>query len=268
MNVLVLLLALNSLPQFQSGTIVALEFSEERLIIAADSRLTDDNGKPLNDCACKISVIDKSLIFAGTGKQHLTYNGRTFIDGTDVAVRVRRNNKSASVKRIATLWAEQMKITLGEVGKSSREALLKNLSTEIIVRGIFGGVEADGRIAVYNTAVIYKLSGGSVILSTKFQSLGHDMEVFGHDDLFQEFFNMKTKRGIDWNMRLDKELDAKHIGDREPYRLIAGLEATIQWANDSFIGGDVDELILNKGGKMTWVKRKTNCAEAEQHHGH
>ncbi len=261
MYVIALFLLLQALPESRSGTIIATEFSNERLIIAADSRATNNDGEPISDCECKIHVIAKGLVFAGSGKQHIDYNGRTFLDGTDVAMRVRRNNRNASVQRVATLWAQQMKVGLSEVGTRSRENLLKDLDTETIVHGIFGGVTANGSIAAYNAAVIYELSGEKLILSTRVETLGHGLKVFSdHVDLFQEFFGHNTRRGIDWNTKLDKDLDAKHIIDHAPYRLIAGVEATIKWANDTYIGGDVDGMIIYTGGKITWVKKKDNCA--------
>jgi hypothetical protein len=260
MYVMALFLLLHALPQSQSGTIVATEFSDERLIIAADSRGTDEYGKPITNCNCKIHVIGESLVFVGAGKDSIVYNGMNLVDGAAAAVRVRRDNKTASVERIAQLWAQQMKIDLGKVGTISREMLLKGLDTEMIVHGIFGGIADHGGITAYNAAVVYKLSGDTVILSVKVEPLGHGLRGFtNHTDLLQEFFGHNTKRGIDWNAKLEKELDAKHISDYEPYRLIAGVEAAIKWANDKRIGGDVDGLILNKGGKIVWVKKKKNC---------
>jgi hypothetical protein len=268
MYVIALFLLLHAPPESRSGTIIATKFSDERLIIAADSRVSDINGSLANERECKIHVIDKSLVFAGAGKQRIIYDKKTFLDGTDIATRVRHSNSTASVGRVATLWAQQMKFVLGEVGASSREALLKGLKTEIVVRGIFIGVAPKGRIAAYNAAIIYKLIGSKILLTSRVEPLGRGIRVFSRDSaVFQEFLSHDTKRAVDWNTRLEKELDAKNIRDYDPYRLIAGVEATIQWANDETIGGDVDALIMYKGGKIVWLKKKKNCDDG-QHHSH
>jgi hypothetical protein len=58
-----------------------------------------------------------------------------------------------------------------------------------------------------------------------------------------------------------RDLDSKHIvgTDREPYLLIGCVYAAIEWANDPEIGGDVDALMLHRGGRIEWLQEKKNC---------
>jgi len=75
----------------------------------------------------------------------------------------------------------------------------------------------------------------------------------------------ETRRAVERNSRLKKELKSRHITDYEPYRLIAGVEAAIEWSQNPAIGGPVDAVIIHKGGKIEWLQRKKSCAD--QNHG-
>jgi hypothetical protein len=55
--------------ELRSGTIIALQFVGNRIIIAADSRETLKDTSSFDDDACKITPLDKQMFFAGTGIQ-------------------------------------------------------------------------------------------------------------------------------------------------------------------------------------------------------
>jgi hypothetical protein len=273
MYVIALLLLLNALPESRSGSILATKFSDERIIMAADSRATDNNGHRIDDCDCKILIIGKSLVFVTGGRGHADdpRTHKTIVDATDIAMSVRRSNSTASIEKVATLWGQKMKLALGELGKLSREALLGGLEKDqVVALGVFAGTEPDGRISAYVLGINYEIDGGNIILTTHLQPVQHGTVAFfthGTAEL-DEFMIAKTKRARDWNIRLMKELESKHIADYEPYRLIAGVQAAIEWANDEAIGGDVDALILHKGGKIEWLQKKKHCYESPKQSAH
>jgi hypothetical protein len=63
-------------------------------------------------------------------------------------------------------------------------------------------------------------------------------------------------------LALNRELDSRHTTDQRPYFLVEGVKAAIKWANDEAIGGDVDALVLHKGGKIEWLQKKKNCYQS------
>jgi len=263
MYVAALILLLNALPESRRGSILATKFSDERLIMAADSKAIDNNGHRIDDCECKIHIIGKSLIFVTGGREHVDINNKTFLDATDIAVSVRRSNSTASIEKVATLWEQRMEMALEKLGKISRQILLGGLGKDQAVAvGVFAGTESDGRISLCMSEIGYDIVGGNVVLKTHLQmieppSIG---SFFTHGAaFFNEFVIGKTQRARDWQIRLKQEIDSKHIVDYDPYFLIAGVQAAIEWANDEAIGGEVDALILHKGGKIEWLQKKKHC---------
>jgi len=254
-----------SLPSSRSGTIVALDFSNERLIIATDSRVTDDDGH-INDCECKIHIIGTGMVFAASGIQRQVDNSthKTTFDAVHIAAEVRRSNSTASVEKVATLWASKVKSAIGELGERNRKAILGRLiNDQFVVSGIFIGAESDGHIAAYNSEIRYDLIGETIVLTNVVGPIKHGVSTFFHDGEFaQELFASKTKRAHDEAIRLSNRLNAKHIADPSPYFLVAGVEAAIKWKTDELIGGDVDALIVHKNGKIKWFKKKKNCDRA------
>ncbi len=258
---------LNAVPESRSGSILVTKFSEERLIMAADSRSTDNNGHRIDDSECKIHVIGKNLVFVAGGREHVddARTHKTIVDATNIAISVRRSNSTASIEKVATLWGREMELALQDLGKLSRQALLGGLGKDqVVALGIFAGTEPDGRIAAYVVGINYDIVASIIVLTPHLQPLEHHTVVhFAHGTAeIDEFMKAETKRARDWKVKVTLELDSKHIVDREPFFLIAGVQAAIEWANDQTIGGDVDALILHKGGKIEWVQKKKNCYQA------
>jgi hypothetical protein len=262
---LLLTIALHPTPETRNGSILAADFSEERIVMAADSRATDNNGHRIDDAECKINVIANSLIFVAGGREHISEHntGKTLVDATELAVSARRENPKASVEKVAMLWGEKMKASLGEIGKLNREALIGGLEygQTTIALGIFAGAESDGRLSAYETDIDYAIVQREIILTAHPSPIPHDIQTFFHHGgvQFGEFIEDRTPRASAWRLKLRRELDSKHITDQAPYFLIEGVRAAIEWAHDEAIGGEVDALILHRGGKVEWLYKKKDC---------
>jgi len=75
---LVLFVAHPALAQISSGTIIVVDFAEDQLVIAADSRSTlNENAGSPNDTECKTTAFGNQLIFATTGSNRYTRNDPT-----------------------------------------------------------------------------------------------------------------------------------------------------------------------------------------------
>src|ERR1035438_3449090 len=87
--------------RFQNRTlaafsILATKFSDDRIIMAADSRATDAKGHRIDDLECKIRVIDTNLVFVAGAKANVSINNKTFLDADQIAVSVRRGTVSTT----------------------------------------------------------------------------------------------------------------------------------------------------------------------------
>jgi hypothetical protein len=54
--------------QAQHGTVIVVNFTKDKVIIAADSRaMNSDNRRPPDDCRCNISAFGKKIVFTTSG---------------------------------------------------------------------------------------------------------------------------------------------------------------------------------------------------------
>ena len=253
--------------RFQNRTlaafsILATKFSDDRIIMAADSRATDAKGHRIDDLECKIRVIDTNLVFVAGAKANVSINNKTFLDADQIAVSVRQGNSTANIKTVATLWGQEMKSAFEKLGKLNRAGLLSMLEkNQAVALGVFAGTESDGHISVYFVEMGYDIVDGNIVFPTTVTPIEHGTgSFFFHGSAaFMEFVSGNTKRAQERRIRLAWELASKHVKDVEPAYLIAGVQAAIDWSNDEAIGGDVDALVLHKGGKIEWLQKKKTC---------
>jgi hypothetical protein len=263
--VALLFLLLDVLPQSHDGSILAVDFSAERIILAADSRETYNTDDPPDNCKCKIHVIGKGLIFVAGGRdsiENLTTH-KMIYDAADVASQVRRDNRTASVETVADLWVKRMGNILAEFAKNYRQALIGGLKKDQpIVDAIFTGTGVDGRISACRRFIAFEVTkDGGLSLIANGSGLGYDQGTFfDHGSAsFNEFMAGRTDRARKEQTRVMHE----HAKDSEPYLLIAGVKAAILWSNDPEIGGSVDALILHKNGHIEWLQKKKSCHQDE-----
>lgn len=57
-------LTLSAFSQVKTGTSVVIEYSPDRIILAADSLMVDSQSKTKDYCDCKLAALDKNVAFA------------------------------------------------------------------------------------------------------------------------------------------------------------------------------------------------------------
>lgn len=112
--IVLLFLVIPAAAQVDSGTTVVLNILKDRVIVAADSRGTDQATKAHNNCECKITVFGNKTVFTQSGNNRRTAHFATdpvkSWDNADVAEEVFRRyirtNGERRVHDIAEEWGD------------------------------------------------------------------------------------------------------------------------------------------------------------------
>jgi hypothetical protein len=65
---IIALLPFSAFAQVQHGTVIVVNFTKDKVIIAADSRaINSDTRRPPDDCRCKISAFGRKIVFTTSG---------------------------------------------------------------------------------------------------------------------------------------------------------------------------------------------------------
>ena len=76
-----------------------------------------------------------------------------------------------------------------------------------------------------------------------------------------EFLAGRTLRAKNAVAQFRKRFGDETAKDYQAHRMTAAVEAALKWApeTDFKVGGKVDSVILERGGKLRWIQRKSNC---------
>jgi len=143
--------------QTKSGTVIVLGFSDRKVVLAADSRESTDEGD-YRDEGCKISALENKLVFTASGKARIgdweaTSEARSALQ----AVGIRQNYTSEHLDTIATKW-----------GTAAGRKIIARLGSEkvkdgqVLITGVFIGADDIGRTNIAQQTIRARVSGGSV----------------------------------------------------------------------------------------------------------
>ena|ERR1700680_22314 len=270
---LVLLLStLTGSAVWHSGTIVVLDFEQDRLLAAADSRESLSGSSIYRDDACKIVPLDDHSFFAATGHTEIERgDGKIVFSATEAAKRVFRRASTHQIRKIASSWGDDVSHAIESLRNVPGFALPPPGE---FVTGIFATSVTDSRgvsqIETYEATVSLLLAQAPTPLPrfrVKVNAISAPQETpympYGSSEGRQglkELLEVTSDRAWTANERLKREIVFGRVAD--PYARI--LEVSIQFACDvaihkNEIGGPVDILELRKGGKIKWIKVKSQC---------
>jgi hypothetical protein len=244
--------SLGALSQDQGGTIVVLIFSQNAMVIAADSRTSLGHGT-YDDSGCKIAELKGKYVVAGTGRAG--YKG-----GWDaIAVAQQLRNKD-SVKNIATNWAKELAALNSrdaQAGKVNPENLARGSIYSAIVAGFEGG-----------EPILYKADVVKVLAKHGPPSYRADVGLLpiqdgkmlplGTTDIAKEFIDQKTPRSKQWGSEFDLTKPWNDIMVPMARKVIA---LTAQYSTDKGrVGGETDVIQVDALG-VHWLARKKLCRD-------
>lgn len=259
--------------QIRSGTIIVVGFSKHKIVVAADSRMTEEDATHHDDI-CKITLLNDRFVFVASGR---------FIDrtrgvvGWDAAREARTAFLSTRrqttgrvngdfVSDVARVWGTLMERNIGEYIRP--QELSKLDPKKIYVEGIFIGPDDNGNVQAVDERLVYRSENKAVVRKpwSHYPNSSDVMiySVIGEPGVLEELKEGKTKRA-QTEAKITKELAGKwNKAEADARMAIRFVELTIKYAppvkvgGPKGVGGHVEAVELNGDGAPRWINPR-NC---------
>lgn len=274
-----------SLSDVEVGTVVVASLSEDRIILAADSRSTlRRNGRytgAYRDDACKIVELKPDLLMAITGMAatgpllptQIQYDAQLL--GKEAAKNFRFDarfmEKNRTIQEIAAKWG-------WDVAFRIHRGVLANVYRphgRVWVEGIFAGREPNGELGFAVARVTYlptTFGVGAVLAAPQItvHALPRDftwIEAFGMREVANSYTITRlvpeSKRDEFLRMRQLVKANPGEFDESLPILLVQktineDLRAQFR-GGPKFVGGPIDVAVLDQQGTIRWTQRKPIC---------
>jgi len=255
--------------QTKSGTVIILGFSQQKVVVAADSRESTMSGDYRDD-ACKITALEQKLIFVATGKG----KAGEWSSATEARAAVR-----ALVTFSQDFKPELVDAIAGKWGDAAGQQIISRLGPEkvkdnqVLISGIFVGANAMGVIHISQQTLRAKVSRGHVSFSKLPIVHGEPTSVMhftaiGEADIYNEYQAGISARANKWKAGSSAYLKSSGIADVEAAFAIMLVDLTGKYGKDrvphhpdvALVGGPTDAIALTSKG-AEWIHRKKDCPE-------
>lgn len=273
----------SALAQVPSGSVVVVNFGEDKIVIAADSRMVSSGSwftKPPDDTFCKIATLGDKLVFASVrdvGRNNptnydLVGNWNNIKIAREVWAAHPRNDKTAEA------WLQEVAEDWGEiVAKHWRWDFLFNHAEVVDAAARENGV--------FTIAMFITMDGGTVHMRTVLIAFTPNKPVpidkvignglgaglcwtcgknnpracaLGELGIVEEFCKGTTERSKIEPWIIDSPLPP--TAGEDARRTVRLVELTAKYV-PAVVGGKVDVLELDKTESIRWLTVKSNCRE-------
>lgn len=263
-----------SAAQVGSGTIVILDSTKDKLVVAADSRLTFDD-RPPEDTQCKIQVFGHRIVFTEMGAIAYTNSGTGWFNPLLARRAVREmgsleKDPDTEIKDIASIWANSLAALWQSAYRRDREAVTRAIANSH--NGpITGGVFAEAR----NGSIHWRFVAVAVLpnMDPPIRSItgevhdcwpcgeGEKVCALARPEIPAEFCTQSSPRSKEEAAHWKPSPELAGKVSRETLHAIRLVDDTIAFDPHPGLGGKVDALELHSDGSINWVQRKPNCPE-------
>jgi len=265
------------------GTVVVLNITDDKLIVAADSLAIPDFGKP-DYSYCKIITFSHQIVFAGVGSQAYIKAGpsdlvagwsakeilRQVIESEPNSPAGKRHIQAISGRWAAALlpnfqseylWHPQDVIKLAEQGKGT-------LSGGIFAEAGDGAIYMSVAIITLNqnwlVPMSWSVGDGIGDCWTCGEEQAGKICAGGQTAITGEFCTGSTERAKGQEGKLTYGPNLLNLGwDRYSLLALRLADLTAAYDRTQTVGGDIDVVELDKNGHIRWLARKVNCPDNE-----
>lgn len=264
-----LLFAASAIPayaQIDSGTVIIVGYSKDKVVVAADSRVTHSEGTS-DDDTCKIAVLSDNFIFAVAGiaayRNVNPWNAVNEAKGAFSTVKTSPADDVGFVQRVGLKWGRLVADKLeNSIATDPRIASGRPAWLPLTI-GHFVGVNSSDDLQLFT--VVLMLSGENrVLIETALPPMLNEVtfiptEVVGPFNEFTAGQTVRAKQEIEYqNTDMATDANKRHI-DVDALKAIRLVEFTESDPKSPTVGGPVDAAELRRGGKVEWIQRKSNC---------
>jgi hypothetical protein len=255
-------------PQTSHGSVAVAYFSNDKIVFAADSRVSAGN-LYTND-ECKVTAPGgQYFIFATTGA--LRIRNTALVEGWDNGEESRRSfDKLRSVRRnpetqvvlFANYWAASIAHDFERLYAAFpnivEETAKNQAERRYLTTAYFAGKHTDGTLMLVNANVIFDKKRIPVINYEVYQmACPEEYCALGRFDTAVEFIRQSSARA---------KLDAKTwkppkgtpATDYNAFRAIHLVELTEKY-DGKYVGGPIDAVEITTNGGVRWIRRKAEC---------
>lgn len=243
--------------QIQSGTIVVFGQSQDRFVIASDSRVTPLSGAP-DDHQCKIAAFKSGhAVFAATGAAGYTNQGKadplaswSALTEAKNAVAQRRvgpepSNAVEAVLGIADAWRVNTLARWKQTAKQHPDEFKQIVAREkgTLTDGVFA-VAYKGQIAFAVSTISVQ---GDSLIADLHQAKCHDLCSMGQTNVISSH---RSQTGL--------------FEGADQMKLAIGLvDLTEKEDRTGAVHGPTDALELFANGTIRWKQKKTACQDSQ-----
>ena len=272
--------------QAVSGTVIVVERSKQKVIIAADSRANFGNGR-YQDSACKITALSDRLIFAAAGivsdsslfiPRYLRFGAREQARRAFSAYSptAKGEMRLDVVGQTASRWARLMGLRFARASRAAPGEVREWLRRidpgheRTLTIGIFAGLESNGELEVVIENIEYTEQNTSAPVAVSMMepfNIPNEwpdnvfaFRPFGRTRIVAEMLAGKTDRAMKEALAMRPLRENLSPNAFERLRAIRLVDLTIAYDPEpEFVGGPIDAIELARGGRATWIQRKSGC---------
>jgi len=259
--------------QTKSGTTVVIDVTQDKVTIAADSRINFPDGRYRDD-DCKISAFDNKIVFASSGQRHMQAafrNGQPTIvwDSHDVAIQAfkavmakptrPRDDIAVAVARQWEILTRDFFLSFMRIDPQPVLGLASH-GTDTIVEGVFVGKHRNGHLTAVQVGVAVDRSLPTIKASSQVIAPGR-IGMMGFKSVALEFYWGNSPRAKAEINRWKNTL----VGNDAANRRVAFITQLVKWSvlsEPRDVGGEVDTVVFDSNG-VHWIHRKKNCKASE-----
>ena len=264
--------------QITSGTVIVLNFTEDKLIVAADSRGSHINrDRPPDDSQCKLAQFNHKLLFASTGAAgYIRRDTRDTTPGWENTVVARdavretfkRQHGKIDIESASAAWAQKLISNWSVLYGNNRPLVIKAAEAGhgVITAGFFAQAKKS-KIAWILALITFDSSRAQPISALPVyelsfcwpcgQTTGHKICAGGEVAAATQFCSeLDSQKATVKGMRSQQSgWTAEEI---LPFR-VAKMAAACDL--NGTIGGPIDAIEITTSGTIRWLRRKCNCPE-------
>jgi hypothetical protein len=267
------LVAIPTLSDTNYGSIAVIYFTQEKIVVAADSRATHPGSSVLDNSECKIAAFKDQVVFVSGGAARYI----PLDPGDPVPARSNLTDARSAYEKIVKHWrtsrghVQDLGDEWGKVVSAHFESMFtfhRGDFFEAVRRGNGhltgaenGGLDRNGELVLFQTLVVYdgSQSHPATYSTTAISpsSCPHSFCAVGNAAEFREFIDLTSERAKN-EIESWKPGANANPADYDILRTIRLVDLVIRYGGND-VGGKVDAVQLDRNGSIRWFARKDNC---------
>jgi 20S proteasome alpha/beta subunit len=163
--ILLLILVVNAAAQFDTGTVIIVGYSHDKIIVVAESRQAGEKGEHF-DNGCKITALNDKFFFAASGRAQDITQGVVGWSAHDQAKEIldSTSKESRTATNMAFDWGNKMAKRIDRYIRPEEKAKLT--PRNVYLTGLFAGISPTGETEIAKVNVEPVVVNGKEMFGT------------------------------------------------------------------------------------------------------